>query len=481
MKRSEASIILSFLALGFLVLLRFAGARLIVAAVPVPYGAGMVSTLGVLMVIAIALVIDRLVRVFYWDGHLRRKRKRNTPALIEDILTIALVVLGASVGLFLEAGVSFAGLLTASGATAIVLGIALQAVIQDVFSGLSLNFDGSYAIGDWLTIYSDHFPEPLYGQVQGITWRSTFLHLSDGRRLMVPNHQMTSNPVMNHSRPAGPKRLTVEFPVSNDFAADRAISILLGEAYRAVRDRPLMQEPEPDILIDRFSSDSTIFHVRFWADPSEVNPQVAQSIMARAMHRGARLHKVPSPVTQVQLVPLPDDHDTKRMEARDALGHVPIFKDVLNVEQLDALFSTCILRNLAADTVFIRQGEVGTSMFVILEGATRVSILAEGEARSVAVLVAGDIVGELSLMTGEPRTATVTSLTTVNVLEVTKASIETLLKATPELLDKFGQVLVARQLALKKIATIKKHEESEEWEIVTRMRAFFAGAFHDRR
>src|SRR5450432_704360 len=192
MKRSEASIILSFVALGFLVLLRFAGARLIVVAVPAPYGAGMINALGVLMVIAIALVIDRLVRVFYWNGYLRRKRKRNTPALIEDILTIALVVLGASIGLFFEAGVSFAGLLTASGATAIVLGIALQAVIQDVFSGLSLNFDGSYAIGDWLTIYSEHFSEPLYGQVQGITWRTTFLHLADGRRLMVPNHLMTS-------------------------------------------------------------------------------------------------------------------------------------------------------------------------------------------------------------------------------------------------------------------------------------------------
>jgi small-conductance mechanosensitive channel len=477
MKRSEASVILSFLALAFLVLLRFAGARVIVAAVPVPYGAGMISALGVLMVIAFALVIDRLVRVFYWDGYLRRKRKRNTPALIEDILTIALVVLGASIGLFFEAGVSFAGLLTASGATAIVLGIALQAVIQDVFSGLSLNFDGSYAIGDWLTIYSEHFPEPVYGQVQGITWRTTFLHLPDGRRLMVPNHLMTSNPVMNHSRPSGPKRLIVEFPVSNNFSGDRAMSILLGEAYRAVRDTPLAQEPEPDILIDRFDSDSAFFHIRFWADPNEVNPQVAQSLMATAMHRAAQSFKVPSPVTQVQLVPLPDDHDTKRMEARDALGHVPIFKDVLDVRQLDALFSACVVRTLPSDTVFIRQGDTGTSMFVILEGATRVSILAQGEARSVAVLVAGDIVGELSLMTGEPRTATVTSLTSVSVLEVTKQSIETLLKDTPELLDKFGQVLAARQLGLKRIATIKKQEESDEWEIVTRMRAFFSNAF----
>jgi CRP-like cAMP-binding protein len=199
--------------------------------------------------------------------------------------------------------------------------------------------------------------------------------------------------------------------------------------------------------------------------------------MATALHLAAQRHKVPSPINQVQIIPLPDDHDSKKTEALDALGHVPIFKDVLDVRQLDALFSACIVRALPSDTVFIRQGEVGTSMFVILEGATRVSVMAHGEARNVAVLVAGDIVGELSLMTGEPRTATVRSLTSVRVLEVTKQSIETLLKATPGLLEKFGHVLVARQSALKVIADTRTEEPSAEWDIITRMRAFFASAF----
>jgi len=130
--------------------------------------------------------------------------------------------------------------LTASGAAAFVLGIALQAPINDVFSGVSLNLDDAFAIGDWLTIYSDQFPEPVYGRVQGVTWRTTFLRLCDGRRLLVPNHVLTTNPVMNHSRPPGPKRLSVEMPVAFHFSADRAMSILLGEAFRMVRTKPLV-------------------------------------------------------------------------------------------------------------------------------------------------------------------------------------------------------------------------------------------------
>src|SRR3954470_4119727 len=185
--------LLSIVVLALLAAARFAGAGAIMAAMPGLYGERVVSTLGVLTAVAAAVFLDRLIRALYWDGYLRRKLGRETPAVIESLLTIALIMLGASIGLYFEAGVSFTGLITASGATAIILGIALQAAINDVFSGLSVNLDGSFAIGDWLTIYSDNFPEPVYGRVQGITWRITVLRLSDGRRLIVPNHVLTAN------------------------------------------------------------------------------------------------------------------------------------------------------------------------------------------------------------------------------------------------------------------------------------------------
>jgi hypothetical protein len=91
MKITRASVAFSFVPLVLLAFLRIAGARWITTAIPAPYGAAMVSAVGVLAVVAIAVVVDRLVRYFYWDGYLRRKRKRETPALIEDILTIALL------------------------------------------------------------------------------------------------------------------------------------------------------------------------------------------------------------------------------------------------------------------------------------------------------------------------------------------------------------------------------------------------------
>lgn len=478
MRGSGPSIVLSFVALAMLAFIRFVFADAILDVVPGPYGAGLVSTLGVLMVIAIAVIVDRVVRLLYWNYYLLHMRKRHTPALIQDIFTIALVVLGTSIGLYFEAGVSFTGLLTASGATAIVLGIALQTIIQDVFSGLSLNMDGSYAIGDCLTVYSDQFPDAVYGRVEGITWRTTYLRLNDGARLMVPNHTFTSNPVMNHSRPPGPKRYFVEIPVDNRFPIERATSILLGEAYRIVRAKPLAASPAPDIIVDRFDSDSCYFRVRFYADPNDVDPKSATSIMAVALHSAMRRHSLPSPVSQIEFAPPPDNFEFELAEAHDALTQVPLFKDVLADEQFSALLANCIVQSLPAGTVFIRQGDEGASMFIVLEGAARVALaLPDGETRDVAVLVGGDVVGEMSLMTGVPRTATVTTLTSTRLLEIPKQAIEPIFADSPNLLERFSFTLAARQLALTEIARRPSEIRSVEMDILKRMRAFFAHVF----
>ncbi len=457
---------------------RFAGSALILTSVSAPYGARIVNALGVLMAGAAALLLDRLVRTYYWNGYLRHRRGRETPVVIQILLTIALVALGVSVGLYFEAGVSFAGLLTASGATALLLGIALQAGISDVFSGVSVNLNGSVGIGDWLTIYSPRFSNPVFGRVQSIALRSTFLRLDDGRRLMIPNHILTSNPVINHSRPHGAKRLFLEVPIARYFSAERAIGILLAEAYRAVRTKPLSSQRNPEVLIDRFGPDTTFLHVRFYADLEESEPQIARSIMAEALHRALQRHGVPEPARPMEFVAPRGGLRDAAGEVREALARVPIFENILNASELETLASSCSVRLIPAGTTFIRQGEAGKSMFVLLDGAAHVSIaMPDGEKREVAVLASGDIVGEMSLMTGSPRTTSVTSLTDMRLMEVTNESMEPLLAAEPGLLERFSHVLAVRQSHLSEIASTMSQKRSLEPDILAQIRRFFSRAF----
>jgi small-conductance mechanosensitive channel len=466
----------SGIALILLVLARLFGLGTIAQRISPEFATETGHVLVVAIVIAATLFIDGLIRYFYWHRYLQRRRNRETPALIQDILTVCLVLLGLSIGLYWQEGFSFTGLITASGATAIILGIALQTVIQDLFSGLSINLDGSYALGDWLTIYTDQMPEPIYGRVVGITWRSTFLSLDDGRRLMVPNHVATANPIMNHSRPQDAKRLFVEVGVDFRIPAERVMDMLLGEAFKAVRRPGLARTPEPSVLINRITTDSVIYEVRFYAFPDQIEPGAAKSAVYKSLHDVIVQNKIPSPVTQVELTKEPDvEKVLGEEEIQDALHNANLFANVLDERQSRELAKLCKVREFSRASNLMQQGESAASMFILLEGAARVSVLGQNnDAREVAVLATGDVVGEMSLMTGAPRNATVTALTRLRALEITKEPVEILLRRSPELLERFSQVLARREQERAAVAQRVIEVGAVEIDLMARMKQFFS-------
>ncbi|HEX7776646.1 MAG TPA: mechanosensitive ion channel family protein [Parvibaculum sp.] len=463
-----------------LLALRIWAAGAIKAGLPGPFGTIAVDTIGILLSLAIALLVDSLVSTFYWKRYFRRRKGHKAPALVRDLVTFFLLAIGLSIGLYAEVGVAASGLAAASGAAAVVLGFALQTMILDLFSGLSINLDRSYAIGDWLTIHSQELGGSAYGCVEGISWRTTFLHLEDGRRLIVPNRLITANPVTNHSRPPGAKQLVVEVGIEIRTPSDRAMTLLLGEAYKAVRSSGFSETPPPDVLIDRLDQDAVYYHVRFYSHPDEIEPAVAKSIMIKALQDAIRQTGLPTPVLQVELskpheAPAAGAAST---EARDTIARVPLFAEALNPAQIDDLAGRCATASFAATHALIAQGDVGASMFVILEGAAAVVVVGtSGVEQEVNRLATGDIVGEMSLLTGAPRNATVRALTPLRVLEIRKEAIEGLLAASPELLGHFSHILATRQSQLAEVSNRPAKLKTAEVDLLARMRAFFSRAF----
>jgi len=469
-------VIIAFILVAILAALRIESAGYIAHLYP-PYGGFALHFIGVLLFIASAWFIDRLIRFFYWDRWLRRQRKEDTPKLIEDIVTVLLLIAAIAAGLSFEAGLStIAGLITASGATAVILGLALQTVMQDLFSGLSINFDGSYEIGDWLTVHSDLFKDPIFGKVGGITWRTTYLTTEDGVRVMVPNRLMTTNPVSNHTRPKGAKRLSVEVEVEIRVPSNRVIDMLLGEAYKAVRQSGLARTPDPEVIINRLSADAVFYEIRFWYFPERLSPTSAKALMFKALHDVIWLNELPLPVTQIEMTEPPNLAFTLgEQEMRDALKEAELFENVLNAEQFELLAQHSKTLELPRGSVLMKQGDPPSSMFIIMEGAASVSVTGkDGEVNEVAISATGDVAGEMSLMTGANRNATVSALSRMRVLEIRKEAIEALLKMSPELLERFGRILAKRQHELDELANRPSKREAVETDILSRMKKFFA-------
>ncbi|HEY5239147.1 MAG TPA: cyclic nucleotide-binding domain-containing protein, partial [Rhizomicrobium sp.] len=144
------------------------------------------------------------------------------------------------------------------------------------------------------------------------------------------------------------------------------------------------------------------------------------------------------------------------------------------------LASRCQTSELPQGTVLMRQGDLAASMFIIMEGAASITISgANNGLHEVAVSATGDVVGEMSLMTGSPRTATVTALTRLRVLEITKGQIEDLLKVSPELLQRFSTVLGKRQRELDELTQRVSLSKNVEADLMSRMRSFFSNVFSD--
>lgn len=164
---------------------------------------------------------------------------------------------------------------------------------------------------------------------------------------------------------------------------------------------------------------------------------------------------------------------------RDILAKTPFFADALDAPALQALSSRLRLTDYAKGAILIREDAIGSSMFVLADGEVSVTVPGAGKARHVAILRAPDIFGEMSLLTGARRAATVTARTAVKAIEISKAALAPLIAASPELADRFATTLARRQRELDRIyrgAGRWNIFASGEGEVGSLIRRFFDGS-----
>jgi CRP-like cAMP-binding protein len=164
------------------------------------------------------------------------------------------------------------------------------------------------------------------------------------------------------------------------------------------------------------------------------------------------------------------------MDTNAFLKDIPLFADALDEEQLRFLATQSRPAFFRAGTRLMNQGDFGGAMFVIVDGDVAVTFVDEdAREQSVAKLGPRDVVGEMSLFTGDRRTATVSAVTNVDAVEITKWSLERVFARAPELIDKFASVLARRQAELNAVAGSRSADSGENF--ARQARKVFAGIF----
>ena len=165
--------------------------------------------------------------------------------------------------------------------------------------------------------------------------------------------------------------------------------------------------------------------------------------------------------------------DESKLAIREALQTIRLFSDALSPDQLDALAGQCSPIFFSAGSILIRQGNPAASMFCIIDGTVRVThVDKHSRSNEIRQLSAGSVVGERELLTGERRVATVTALTDLNALEVSKAVLDNLLASAPDLLENFRATYEIRDAILRQI--VPERGWSRTGRLLAKIRRIFA-------
>ncbi len=363
------------------------------------------------------------------------------------LMTIVKTVFGFPIG----------GIVATSGIIAIVLGLALQSTLADVFAGIAVGIERPYAIGDLVWIEG-----PIEGEIVEVNWRSVQIRTFGNDIATVPNSVVAKSRIINRSVPTPRRSETIE--VSCDAARPpEHVFELLRWAILLCPD--ILATPAPSFALIRIGQRTNGYAISFSVADTRVLWQAKGTLM-REVLRQLRASEVGGGERP------PPAHDGASPPARTVLD-ISLFEE-LPPESRRELSNHVVRRLLDTGEPLFSEGGTEASLFVVASGVLEVSKRVNGADKRIGRISAGDYIGEIGLLTGAPHAASVKALTPCIIYELKKDDMAPLLHAQPQLMQTLecsarrGQALIDRGVA----ATVGT-AAGPAGQLFDRMRAFF--------
>lgn len=395
---------------------------------------------GALAILLSTAFLVALINRYVWDWYFEQRRQTTIPHFLREIvaLLIFLVALLFVLSVGYHAERELKGILFSSAVVTIILGFAGQNFFSGIIAGMSLQINRPYKVGDWLHV-SDH-----YAEVMEINWRSTRLRTNDAIYLDIPNNEIVRQTIVNLHYPTEVHAMRVRVGVEYGVPPNRVKDAL----SRAAQAAPgVLAQPPVKVFLTDFADFAVIYEIKFYmgnhARINEINDAVRTNIWYELKRQKIT---IPFPIRTLHIHrggsrTVAEDHD----EARTILRNEQLFQ-CLTDEQIDRIVKQSRLNHFGRGERMVEEGAKGDSMFVLLRGGAQVSVAKNGSNIPVATLGAGDCFGEMSLLTGEPRSATVRAERDCYVMEVNKSVMSQIIRDSPECLQQLSEILAQRKL-----------------------------------
>ena len=429
---------------------------------------------GAMVVVLSTALIVALTDRYVWDYYYETRRGVVIPRLLRQftaaIIFLTALLLVLSIGY--RAQTQLTGLLAGSGVAAIILGFGMQNFLKSLVAGASLQIGRPYRLGDWLKI------DDIIGQVTEINWGDTRLRTNDAVSIEIPNNKIVEGTIINLSFPTPLHAMRLQVGADYAVPPNRVKDALRRAATNA---QGIILDPPPKAFLKDFGDSAVVYELKFWMTGHENYNDLCDAIRTNVWYEFKRQKiNMPFPIRTLQI----DRKNGKppvfqANPARAVMQKEPLFR-CLSDEQIDHLLKNADVNHFGRGEAMIEEGCEGESMFILLRGTAHVSINKNGAMIRVGVLRQGDCFGEMSLLTGEPRTATVRAENDCEVMEISKPVMGELLRSSPQCLEQLSELLAERKLetegALKQAAPLADQAQKEREytaSFLKRLRSFF--------
>ncbi len=430
-----------------------------------------------LLVVSAAMVAVGLCAHVLFDLVLPRIGLR-APRILRD-LSVAGASLVALFGVASRLGFNLSGIIATSAVVTAVIGFSLQDTLGNIMGGLALQLDNSIGVGDWVKVGD------VTGRVTEIRWRYTAVETRNWETVIFPNSQLMKGQVMILGRRTGQPQLwrrwvwfTVDYVHPPATVIEAVRSALLAAPVEG-----MATEPPPNIVLMDFSDSGCRYAIRYMLtdiardDPTDGN--VRQRVYL-ALKRLEVDFSVASHNVHLHLVPSREEANAaaELEKRREALAAMDLFRD-LDGDARERIASVLRTAPFGAGEVLTKQGNVAHWLYIICSGEVAVRVTVDGQEREVSRIAGPAFVGEMGVLTGQPRTATIVAATDVECYRLDKSALQHVLDARPDLAGRFSELLTQRRIELEavrdglSVESRAQRVQASQSEILGKIRAFF--------
>ena len=396
----------------------------------------------ILLLILIPLLIFFVRAIgLAFDALFRHRQGAAPPALLDSVIAVLLYGIGAALVANRWFGVELTVFLGTSAVVGAVVGLALQDSLGNLFAGIALHTEAPFRVGDWVKVGDRD------GKVEQISWRATRLRTWDGDTLTVPNNEVARHGILNYSLPRAPHSRLITIGVSYHTPPNKVVSVLEGLLAQVAG---LVSDPPPGVRVVHYDESTIRYEVRYWVaaydDYRRLESEIHRLIWYHFRRHGI---EIPFPSRNVYLHPagVAEGVESTTTRLQRALRGIDLFRP-LSDDELRAAAARFRPLHYAGGEKIIEEGAPGDSFFLVDNGEVQVSKKMGGFPRELARLMEGQFFGEMALLTGEPRAATVVAASDVDVFVLDKAGFQDIIAANPAIAVDMSSILAERREAL---------------------------------